>query len=85
MIRYSVQSRYWIFVKGYRLLSFAKDMGKNIGKNISKHLSGKYGQKLLDHAKQSATDSIKTASKRVVRKQLVILLEIKLLKNSIKN
>ena len=30
-------------------------MGKIIGKNISKNLSGRYSQKLLDHAKQSAT------------------------------
>ena len=36
-------------------------MGKNIGKNISKSLSGKYRQKLLDHAKQSATDALKTS------------------------
>ena len=32
-------------------------MGKNSGKNISKKLSGRYSQKLLDHAKQSATDA----------------------------
>ena len=38
-------------------------MGKNIVKNISKNLSGKYNQKLLDHAKQSATDTFKTDSK----------------------
>ena len=43
-------------------------MGKNIGKNISKNLSSKYGQKLLDHAKQSATDAIKTSSKRLNQK-----------------
>ena len=30
MMRYSVQPRDWIFVKGYELLSFAKNMGKNI-------------------------------------------------------
>ena len=30
--------------------------------NISKNLSSKYSQKLLDHAKQSATDALKTAS-----------------------
>ena len=36
-------------------------MGKNIGKNISKNLSDKYSQKLLDHAKKSATDVLKTA------------------------
>ena len=40
-------------------------MGKNIGKNISKNLSGKYSQELLDHAKQFATDALKTTAKRV--------------------
>ena len=40
-------------------------MGKNIGKNISKNLSSKYCQKVLDHAKKSATDALKTAFKRV--------------------
>ena len=43
-------------------------MGKNIGKNISKNLRGKYNQKLLDHAKQSATDAYKTVSKRSIQK-----------------
>ena len=38
MMRYSVQPMDQIFVKGYGLLSFAK----NIGENISKNLSGKY-------------------------------------------
>ena len=32
MIRYSVQPRDQIFVKGYGFLLFAKNMGKNIGK-----------------------------------------------------
>ena len=31
-------------------------------------MSGKYNQKLLDHAKQSATDVFKTASKRAIQK-----------------
>ena len=39
MMRYLVQPRDGIFVKGYGFLPFAKDMGKNIGKNISKSLS----------------------------------------------
>ena len=43
-------------------------MGKNIGKNINKSLNCKYNQKLLDHAKQSATDAFKTSSKRVMQK-----------------
>ena len=54
-------------MKVYGFLSFAKDMGKNIGKNMRKNLSGKYStgmlaarQKLLDHVKQSPTDTFKT-------------------------
>ena len=45
-------------------MSFAK----NIGKNISKNLRGKYSQNILDHAKQSATDELKTTPKRVIQK-----------------
>ena len=52
MTRYSVQSRDRIFVKGYGFLL------KNMGRNISKSLSSKYSLKLLDHAKQSATDAL---------------------------
>ena len=73
MTSYSVQPRHWIFVKGYRFLSFAKILSKNIGKNMS----SKYSQKLLDHAKQSATDALKTASKKqckILQKQLMISL-----------
>ena len=49
-----------IFVKCYGFLSFAKNMSKNVVKN----LSDKYSEKLLDHAKQSATDALKTTSKK---------------------
>ena len=63
MTHYSVQPRLQIFVKGYRFLSFAKNIGKNIGKKISKNLSSKYSQKLLDHVK-----TIKTASKKAIQK-----------------
>ena len=68
MMRYSVQPREKIYVKGYGVLPFAKNMGKNIGKNIIKNLSGKYSQKRLDHPKQSATDALKTTSKIVIQK-----------------
>ena len=68
MTRYSIQPRDGIFVKGYGFLSFAKNMVKNISKNISKTLSGKYSQKLFDRAKKSATDVLKTSSKRVIQK-----------------
>ena len=43
-------------------------MDKNIGNNISKNLSDKYCQKRLDYPKQSATDALKTASKRAIQK-----------------
>ena len=68
MIRYSFHFRDRIFLKGYRLLSFAKSIGKNIGKNISKNVSGKYNQNLLDHSKQCTTDVLKTVSKRGIQK-----------------
>ena len=59
-MRYSIEPRDRIYVKGYGFLSFAK--------NMSKSLSNKYGQKLLDSAKKSTTDAIKTASKRAIQK-----------------
>ena len=82
MTRYSVQPRDRIFVKGYGFLPFAKNMGKNTGKQINKNLSGKYSEKLLDHAEQSATDVRKITSKKVIQKTaeiLIIWLVIKLL------
>ena len=59
-MRYSIEPKDRIHVKGYGFLSFAKNMGKN--------LSNKFGQKLLDSAKKSTTDAIKTASKRAIQK-----------------
>ena len=59
-MRYSVEPRDGIYVKGYEFLYFAKNMGKN--------LSNKYGQKLLDTAKKSTTDAMKTSSKRAIQK-----------------
>ena len=47
--------------------STKRSFAKNIGKNINKILSSKYSQKPLDHAKQSATDALKTSSKRVIQ------------------
>ena len=55
---YSIEPRYRIYVKGYEFLSFPKNMGKN--------LSNKYGQKLLDSAKKSTSEAIKTASKKAI-------------------
>ena len=68
MTRYSVQPRDRIFLKRYEFLSFARNVGKNVGKNISKNQSNKQSQKLLDHGKQSATDALKTGSKKAIQK-----------------
>ena len=60
-MRNSIEPRDIIYVKGYGFSSFAKNMGKN--------LSNKFGQKLLDSAKKSTIDAIKTASKKQFKKQ----------------
>ena len=59
-MRYSIEQRDRIYVKGYEFLSFAKNIGKN--------LSNKYGQKLIDSAKKYTTDAIKKTSKRAIQK-----------------
>ena len=59
-MRYSIEPRDRVCVKGFGFLSFAKSIGKN--------LSNKCGQKLLDSAKKFTTDAIKTASKKVIQK-----------------
>ena len=59
-MRYSIEPRNSICVKGYRFLSFAKNMGKS--------LRDKYDQKLLDWAKKSTADAIKAVSKRAIQK-----------------
>ena len=63
MTRHSVHPRDRIFIKGYGFLSVATNMDKNIGESIIRNESCKYSQKILDHAKQCATDVFKTTSK----------------------
>ena len=46
-MRYSIEPRVRIYVKGYGFQSFAKNMGKS--------LNNQYGQKRLDSAKKSAS------------------------------
>ena len=57
-IRYSIEPRDWIYVKGYEFLFFTKNMRKSV--------SNRYSQKILDSAKRPTTDAIKTASKRAI-------------------
>ena len=66
-MRYSIEPRDRVNVKGYEFLSFAKNMGKHVTR-VVKTMSNTYSQKLFDNAKKSATDAIKTASKRVIQK-----------------
>ena len=53
---HSIKSRDRINIKGYGFFTSAKNMGKN--------LNNKYSQKLLDSAKKSTTDAVKTVSKK---------------------
>ena len=59
-MRYSIEPKDRIYVEGYGILSFAKNIGKS--------LSNKCAQKLLDSTKKSAPDTIKIVSKRVIQK-----------------
>ena len=59
-MRYSIEPIERRYVKNYGFLSFARN------------LNNKYGQKLVDSAKKSATDAFKIASKRTIQKQLEI-------------
>ena len=49
-MRYSAESRYRKYVKGYGFLSFARKFGD------------KYAKKLMDNATKSGLDAAKTAS-----------------------
>ena len=55
-MKYSTESRYRKYVKGYGFLSFARIFGD------------KYGKKLMDTATKTGIDVANTASKRVVQK-----------------
>ena len=57
-MRYSIEPKNRVYVKGYRFFSFAINMGT--------YSSNKYSKKLLHSTKKSTTVAIKTASKRAV-------------------
>ena len=67
-MRFSIEPRDWIIVKGYIFFFFTKHIGKKRDKNISKNLRSKYDQRLFDHAEQSATDALKTTSNKAIHK-----------------
>ena len=59
-MRYSIDTRDRVYVKGYGFLVFVKNMVKN--------LSNKYSQNFLIVQKKSTTDAMKTASKTAIQK-----------------
>ena len=68
MTRYSIEPRDQITVKGYRFLSFARNMSTNIGKKINKTLKVNTVRNFLIMLKASAADAIENASKRLIQK-----------------
>ena len=66
-MHYSIEPRERRYVKGYGFLSFAKNMGTHATK-VASNLNNKYGQKLANSTKKSATDALKIASKRAIQK-----------------
>ena len=56
-MRYSIEPRDSIYVKGYGFMSFIRSM-----------MSSKYGNNFVDTTKKSATEAIKSASKTVIQK-----------------
>ena len=81
-IGYTIEPRGRRHVKGYGFLSFARNLGANAAK-VAKNLSNKYGQKLTDSAKKSATDAFKIASKRAIQKTAEVTVD--LVGNTIEN
>ena len=74
-MRYSIEPRDRIYVTGYGFLSFAKNIGRHANK-VTKNLSNKYSQKLLDTAKKSTTDAIKTSSKTAIQKTVEVTADL---------
>ena len=64
---YSIEPKERRRVKGYGFLSFAGNIGTHAAE-VTKNMSNKYSQKLVETAKKSATDAIKTVSKRAIQK-----------------
>ena len=64
-MHHSIEPRERRYVKGYGLLSFARNLGTHATK-VAKSLNNKYGQKLAGSPKKSATDTLKIVVKRTI-------------------
>ena len=66
-MRYSIELRERRYVKGYGFSAFARNLGTHATK-VAKNLNNKYGQKLADSARKSATDALKIPGERAIQK-----------------
>ena len=69
-MRYSIEPRDRIYVKGYGFLSFAKNIGTHAIKLV-KNMGNMYSQKLLDSAK-NLQQMLQTEQFKKLQKQQVI-------------
>ena len=71
-MRYSLESTYRRYVKGYGFLSFARKFGDKYGKKLmntaTKVGTSKYGKKILDTTKKQGSEFAKTTGKKIVQK-----------------
>ena len=65
---YSIELRERRYVKGYGFLSFDRNLRTHVTK-VAKDLNNKYGQKLAESAKKTATDALKIAGKTAIQKK----------------
>ena len=66
---YSIEPRERGYVKGYGVLSFARNLGTYSIK-VAKNLNNKYGQKLADSAENLEQMHLKLIAKEQFKKQL---------------
>ena len=74
-MRYSIKPKERRYIKGYDLLSFARNAGNKYGKKLMNtaiktgaNFNSKYGKKLTDTAIKTGKDFATTAGKKIVHK-----------------
>ena len=64
-MRHSLEPEYRKYVKGYGLLSFARNFGDKYGKSM---INSKNVKKLMDGAKKTSKDFAKIAGEKIIHK-----------------
>ena len=71
-MRYSLETTYRRYVKGYGFLSFARKFGDRCGKKLmnaaTKVGTGKYGKNIIDTTKKQGSEFAKIAGKKIVQR-----------------